>query len=86
MPTELDTLLQEMRDIKGFLDAKVAAGIVPLKEELERLGKALLETQSKIQELRKAYAAKVGAEGRIMVPSGRLAGYSPLDLRILENL
>ena len=84
--TEIDTVLAEIKGIKEFLDRRVEEKIQPTKEELTRCAAALLSVQAEIVALRKAALSRMGEEGRIRVPSGRLAGFTMFDLQILESV
>lgn len=85
MPSELDTFLKEMSDIKDFVVKRVEGHEKVTKEELERLTRAYTDVANKIAALERARAARI-TDGKLTVPNGRLTGFSPLDLYILRSL
>lgn len=86
MATELDILLGEVKSIQTTIQDKFAAGVKPLKEELDRMAKAVEETQVAIKKLQLDKAARINYDGRLLVATGKLAGYDMLDLRLLESI
>ena len=86
MPTEIDTILTELTRLKDFAQERVKAGIAPLKEEYDRMAVAMKDIQTKLVEIQREKLARVSDEGIMRVPNGRLAGFTFLDLKILEAL
>ena len=86
MPTEIDTILTELTRLKDFAQERVKAGIAPLKEEYDRMAVAMKDIQTKLVEIQREKLARVSDEGIMRVPNGRLAGFTFLDLTILQPL
>lgn len=83
MATEIDQITIELAEIKNFFKEKMEAKVTPVEQEIARVSKALTDVNARIQTLARERAGRV-EDGRMRVPDGRLAGFDPLDLRILE--
>lgn len=83
MATELETLVKEITDIKGFWQKHLEEKTAPLQEEINRMNISLKEALTTVREVRRDRIMNHG-EGRIRVADGRLAGYDMLDLAILS--
>lgn len=86
MATELDAVLKELHEAKDFVQGRVVAGITPVKEELDRVAKALAEAQVELARIKKERLAHMDGSGRITIRGGRLAGYDAFDLRLLDRI
>ena len=83
--TDIDQILKEFQDIKGFFELKMAAGVAPLQEEINRLGKAYKDVEAGLKDLRRDRVARM-EDGRLRAPSGRFAGLGFPELRVLEEM
>ena len=83
--TDIDQIMGELRDIKGFFDGKLASGVAPLQEELTRLGKAYKDVEAALKDLRRDRAAKV-EDGRLRAGSGRFAGLGFTEMKLVEEM
>ena len=86
MATEIDSVIKELHDIKAFYTEHFERGIAPLKEEQVRIAKALLDAQTALREYQRSKLAGMSDDGRLRVKAGRLAGYDPFELRLLEGI
>ena len=86
MATEIDAINKSLTDMKSFLEERAAAGIAPLKEEMDRIKKGMTDVLAQVKELYRERLARMSDDGRVRVPGGRLAGYDPLELRFLEAI
>lgn len=86
MPTDIDTILTEIHGLKAFAQERVKEGITPLKEEYDRMALTMKDIMIKLIDIQRAKLANVSDEGVMRVPTGRLAGFTFLDLKILEAL
>lgn len=86
--SEIDTLLKEVQDVRAFMQEHAEKKIVPLKEEVERMGKVLTSVQEGFRAIQREQLVRMAStgDGQFRVPEGRLAGYTLLDLRILDEL
>lgn len=83
--TDVDLILKELTDIKGFYDEKLKQGVAPLKEEVDRMVKSYAQVQADLKSLRMERAAKLD-DGRMRVPTGRFAGFGFFELRAIETI
>jgi hypothetical protein len=83
MPTEID-LYQELHNIKAFLTERMDQGVAPLREEQEKIKKALDEVFKGFKALQKERLGRVDDRGRIRVTHGPYAGFDLLDLRLMD--
>ena len=75
MPTELDTYLKEVHDIKAFMVEHQAKGIVPLKEEIDRMAKSLTSVQEAMRVIQRDQLGRMTDDGRLRVSQGRFLGF-----------
>lgn len=85
MQTELEQLLQEVANIRGFVKERVDAGTKPLEEEMRRLATAMDSVHGKLKDIER-HRALANIDGAVIVRSGKLTGFDLLDLRILERV
>ena len=83
--TELEDIIGEIHGQKEWVEDKIKSGVEPLREEMERLVEANGLLQKQLDEILQAKAHRLQG-GRILVPTGRLAGLDALDLSILSQL
>jgi len=86
MPTDIDNVLKKIGEIDNNIADKVAAGLKPLGEELDRMTKALGDAQTELTVIKKDRLARMDNDGRVMVRTGRLAGFDLLDVKLLETI
>lgn len=84
MATELDQVVAEIAGIREFVTTKIEEGTKPLREENQRMAKALEAAQDALNEVRRRNVMRVTESGRVKVREGKLAGFSAFDLSIAE--
>jgi hypothetical protein len=84
--TDIDLLLADMREARQFMVEHTDSKIVPLKEELDRVGKTLVDVEAGLKELRRERLARMTDDGRVRLPSTRMAGLDLWELRLLERM
>lgn len=84
--SEVGQVLEELKRLPHTFDDKLAAGITPLREEQERLNKAVMDAESKLVELQREVVKATSRHGKMRLQEGKLAGFDLLDLRILEKV
>lgn len=84
--TDIDLLLADMREARQFMVEHTDEKVKPLKEELDRIGKAITGFEAGLKELRRERLARMTDDGRIRVPSTRLAGMDFWELGVLEQM
>ena len=86
MATEIDALLQEIVGMKSYVEDKVTNGVEPLKEEQHRMAGILENVETAMKELRRERLSHSSPGGQFRVPTGRVAGFDSLDLKILSTI
>jgi len=86
MATEIDALLQEIVGMKSYVEDKVTNGVEPLKEEQHRMAGILENVETAMKELRRERLNHSNPGGQFRVPTGRVAGFDSLDLKILSTI
>ncbi len=84
--SDIDTLLQEITEVRSFVAEKVEQGIEPLKEEMDRLKETIISANEEMKEIRKSRIRNMSSDGKLMVPEGRYMGYDALDLQMIETV
>lgn len=84
--TDIDVLLGELRDARQFMVEHTDEKVKPLKEELDRVNKVLVDIEAGLKELRRQKLAALSDDGRFKVPTGKLAGLDLFELTILEKV
>lgn len=84
--SEVQQVLDELKRLPGTFDEKLEKGIMPLREEQARLQKAIQTAEAKLVELQREAQKATSREGKLRLPTGKLAGFDFLDLRILEKI
>ena len=83
---ELETIKNEVAEVRDFYRQRLDADIPPLREELERLGRAVNElTEHQRAGERQAMLAQYGGE-RPRVPFGKYRGMDALDLACVRSV
>lgn len=84
--SDIDVLMKDLADVRTFLTEKIDLGIKPLREEQVRLAQTLTDVQKRFHEWQRSQAARIGNSGRLIVTSGKLAGYDMVGLNLLESV
>mgnify|MGYP001558825767 FL=1 len=84
--SDIEVLMKELKDVQGAVQTKVDAGIKPLGEEIQRMGKAIEAAQAEAKELRTRQAMAISRDSRLFVRDGRFAGYDSLDLGAAKSV
>ena len=85
---ELETIKNEIAEVRDFYRQRLDADIPPLQEELGRLSKAVNElTEKQRSGERQAMLARYGSAGdRPRVPFGKYHGMDALDLACVRSV
>ena len=78
--SDIDVLMKELSDVKAAVQTTVAAGTKPLREEIERMGKALTEAQAEVKALQQEKANAITRDEQLLVRDGKFAGYGAAEL------
>ena len=81
--TELDELLGEIEGQKEFLVGKIAEGLVPVREELDRMVKFMEETETQLKDKRRSEVLKLDQHSGLKIKAGRFAGMGTMELHTL---
>ena len=84
--SEVQQVLDELKRIPAFVEDKIKLGVAPLREEVDRVNKAVLLAENKLVELQREVQKATSREGKIRLQTGKLAGFDLLDLRILQKI
>ena len=84
--SEIDLFMKEVTEVRTQLRDWRELGVKPLKEEIDKLAKGLLDAQNTLREYQRSKLAGMSDDGRLRVKAGRLAGYDPFELRLLEGI
>ena len=85
MATDIDTLLQDITEIKTFVQERAKTSRLE-SDEIKRLTEAMVAVQKDLTELRRERISRLSSDGRIMVRDGRLTGYTAFDLAMLKGI
>ena len=90
---ELETIRNEVAEVKDFYRQRLAEGLTPVQEELDRLSRAVVELTEKQrdgerQAVMAGYGGVAGAGSgeRPRVPFGKYAGMDALDLACVRSV
>ncbi len=84
---ELETIKNEVAEVRDFYRQRLDADIPPLQEELDRLARAVNElTEKQRAAERQAMLAQYGAGDRLRVPFGKYRGMDALDLACVRSV
>ena len=84
---ELETIKNEVAEVRDFYRQRLDADIPPLQEELDRLGRAVNElTEKQRAGERQAMLAQYGGGDRPRVPFGKYRGMDALDLACVRSV
>ena len=84
---ELETIKNEVAEVRDFYRQRLDADLPPLQEELERLGRAVNElTEKQRAGERQATLAQYGGGERPRVPFGKYRGMDALDLACVRSV
>ena len=84
---ELETIKNEVAEVRDFYRQRLDADLPPLQEELERLGRAVNElTEKQRAGERQAMLAQYGGADRPRVPFGKYRGMDALDLACVRSV
>ena len=86
MPSELDTVIEEMAKAKQYVDERLEKNGKVQKEEWGRIDKSVQEAVHALDILQKEKAARLAEDGRLRVRTGRLAGMDLFSLSIADSL
>ena len=84
---ELETIKNEVAEVRDFYRQRLDADLPPLQEELDRLGRAVNElTEKQRAGERQAMLAQYGGGDRPRVPFGKYRGMDALDLACVRSV
>lgn len=81
--TELDELLGEIEGQKQWLSQKVAEGLAPMQEELDRMVAFMEKAEKQLKDSRRSSVLKLDQHNGLRIKSGRFAGMGTLELHTL---
>ena len=88
---ELETIKNEVAEVREFYRQRLDADIPPLQEEMSRLKRAVgdiveRQRESDRQALLARYGGGAGSTGRVRVPFGKYRGMDELDLACVSSV
>jgi hypothetical protein len=72
--SDVDNLLHEIREVRGFMGDRVKEGVAPLKEEVQRITDIVGDLERQMKDSKRDKALKLDYRNGIRVPEGRFAG------------
>ena len=82
-----ESIRQETSQIRQLVEARIEEGTKPLREENERLQRAVREIQQRANDAeRRSLVTGSAGQGRQLIQSGKYAGRDRLDLAMIRSL